>query len=211
MGFFSQLLGFLAGAPQAANTAGNYYNQALDEAQGIGSGSLASTYGGEEKAALQPDFKAEDQSLGASLAAQGITNSGAAKAAYGNLAAGQSGKLAGALAPFYSQAEGIAGNIHGQRPGAQVGAYNDAISQFMTAASDAAGGYGAGGGVPGGGAGTADRGSTRVRPTRCSRDPNTYDASGGYGDTIAPGNYGGPVQGSWGAGPSINPYSLPTP
>ena len=134
----NQIIPFLAGAPGAASQADSYYQQAINQAQGLGSGSLGKTIVSEQNAALQPQFRTQDQQLGASLASQGITNSGAAKAAYGNLAGNQSGVIAGADAPVFQTAEGVAGNLIGQVPGAETSAYQAAIQQFMQAASDAA-------------------------------------------------------------------------
>ena len=82
----SNIVAGLFGAGGAANTAGGYYQNAANQmASMYGAGSpAASTFLGEEKASMQPQWTQEDQALKAQLAAQGITGSGAAGAATGS-------------------------------------------------------------------------------------------------------------------------------
>ena len=204
---FSNLLAWLSGANGAAGQAGSYYDTAYNQAVGTGSGSLASTFGGEEKAALQPAFQAQDQQLAGKEASMGITNSGAAKADFGNLASNQSSTIAGALAPFYQQAESIGGNILAQKPGAQNQAYNQANQQFMQAASDAAAAAGGIPPVPGQGQQQQPDYFDNGTPVFTDQGPG-YDAQG------APVDYNSPFQPnvtpgvSQLPGPSFNPYSV---
>jgi hypothetical protein len=190
----NQLVSALAGAPQAGAQAGTYYQNAINQATGLGSGSLGKTIVSEQNAALQPQFKTQDQQPGASLAAQGITNSGAAKASYGDLASKQSGVIAGADAPVFQTAEGIAGNILGQQPGAQQTAYSNAVQQFLSALQTAATG------IPG-------NFSNNPPPT----DPGTFALPPG-GDASNTNMYIG-GQNPYGVNPSgdsiPNPYALP--
>jgi hypothetical protein len=104
---------------------------------------------------MAPQFRQQDQSLLAGLNATGIANSGAAKADTSDLAGQQSAALAAGVAPLYQNALSQYGSIIGQMPGAQVGAYNNAIEQgyqgiqgLGSLAGDIFGIGGGGGGAP---------------------------------------------------------------
>lgn len=127
----SGLISGLAGAGGAANNAGSYYQNALGQVPQITQGDI-----NQETAQFTPIFNQQDQQLGAKEAAMGITGSGAANADFGTLGSGQAASLAGAISPLYQQRLGIQGGILSQEPGAQEGAYNNAISQFYTGVSD---------------------------------------------------------------------------
>ena len=133
----SGLISGLAGAGGAANRTGGYYQNAMNNEVNATGSPAAQQFAAQEQASLQPQFNTQDQTLAAKEAAMGITNSGAAKADYGNLAAGQAATLAGVEAPLYSQALGQYGQINAAMPGAQNNAYQQAIQNFYTAVSDA--------------------------------------------------------------------------
>lgn len=144
------LLGAVSGGDYAQNKSNAAYQQALDQL-GPGGTSAAKKYGAYETAALQPQFKAQDQTLAAREAAQGIGGSGAAKADFGDLGAQQSAVLAGSEAPLFSQGLGAYDSLVGQEPGAGQEAYQQALNNFYGAAESAAGGVptgGGGGGTP---------------------------------------------------------------
>lgn len=128
----------LSGANHSASKVGNYYNDAMSKLLNSTGSPAAQEFGAEEKASLQPMFDQQNQALAAKEAAMGITNSGAAKADYSNLQADQSRALAGAVAPLYSSAIGSYGNIAGAMPGAQSGAYQNAIDNFYNSVQMAA-------------------------------------------------------------------------
>lgn len=134
-----KIVGWLSGAPGAANNAGGYYNTAMNNVvNSTGTGSpLATTFGNQEAAALQPRFDQQNQALAAKEAAMGITSSGAAKADYTQLGADQAATLAGSIAPLYSNAENQYGAINAAMPGAQNNAYQNAIQNFYQGVSDA--------------------------------------------------------------------------
>lgn len=132
------LMGILSGADYAANNTGNYYNEALAKLLNSTGSPAAKQFAAEQQAALQPEFKQQDQGLAAKEAAMGITNSGAAKADFSNLGASQAATLAGVTAPLYQSAIGQYGNIVGAEPGAQSGAYSDAMNRFYSALETAA-------------------------------------------------------------------------
>jgi hypothetical protein len=138
--FLSNILGgtegLLSGATYDANNTGNYYQQALNKLiSSTGSGSpAAQTFSNEEVAALKPLFKTQNQNMADQDASLGITESGAAKKGYSDLASNQSAALAGNIAPLYSQALGAYGNIAAAEPGAQSGVYQNATDQFNQAA-----------------------------------------------------------------------------
>lgn len=134
-----KIVGWLSGAPGAANNAGGYYNTAMNnDVNSTGTGSpLATTFGNQEAAALQPRFDQQNQALAAKEAAMGITSSGAAKADYTQLGADQAATLTGSIAPLYSNAESQYGAINAAMPGAQNNAYQNAIQNFYQGVSDA--------------------------------------------------------------------------
>jgi hypothetical protein len=151
----SGLIANLAGAGGAAQNTGNYYQNAMQNEINAAGSPAATDFIRLQNAALRPQFLAQDQQMSAGLAAQGITNSGAARANAGNLAAQQSGQIAAADAPLYQGAMNAYGQINAQMPGAQAQSYNDAIQQFYqalqgagSAAAMAFGGGGGGGASP---------------------------------------------------------------
>jgi hypothetical protein len=143
----------LFGAGSAANTAGGYYQNAANQIATEYGSPAAGIFSKEEMAALRPLFTQENSALGATLAAQGLSNSGAGRALGGNLAATQSGQLAGAVAPLYQQGLADYAGIISQMPGAQNTAYQNAISQGMQALGAAGSAFGLG--IPGIGGGAA--------------------------------------------------------
>lgn len=153
------IIASLSGAPGAATTAGNYYQNAANQIVSSTGSPAAQDFIGEQNAALQPQFQTQDQALKAQLAAQGITGSGAAKQGFGNLINNQQSTIAGVDAPLYSQALGQYGSIIGQEPGAQNSAYQNAIQQFYQAIQGAGSLAGAAFGVPGFGGNGAGTGS----------------------------------------------------
>lgn len=182
----------LAGAPQAASTAGGYYQSAADQIANQTGSPEAQIFSKEQMAALRPMFAQQDAELTAENAAQGTGTSGAGRYNFGNLAGQQSATMAGSVAPLYSQAESQYGNIIGAMPGAQTSAYQDAISQLMqavqTGATAAGAGMGGFGGFPGvpsmSGVGGGEGGTTPYETA-----PNTYTT---YGNpTQEAGNYYG--------------------
>ena len=99
----SQIIGWLSGAPQAASTAGSYYDNAADEVFNQYGPSATKYFTAEQNAALRPQFQQQERQLAGTEAAQGITHSGAGINAFGNLGAQQAGALASADAPLFSQ------------------------------------------------------------------------------------------------------------
>lgn len=190
----SGLIAGLAGAGGAANTAGQYYQNAAGQIVDATGSPAAQTFGRLQLAAERPAFQSSNDALSAQLAAQGLGGSGAGRALGGNLAATQSGQEAGALAPLYSQALGQYGNIIGQEPGAQVSAYQNAIDNFYQAINDAsslaAGMPTSGGGQPG------------FSQAATGGYDNTY---ANYASSAPSGAYTGPAL-PFGGGPSDNPY-----
>lgn len=153
----SGIISWLAGAPQAANTAGGYYQSAADQIANQYASPAAARFVGEQNAALRPQFQMQDDQLTGQLAGQGLASSGAGRAAFGNLAANQAATLAGAAAPLYQQGEQQYGNIISEMPGVQNSAYQDAITQFYQAvqmAGEAAAGVPPGAGGTGTGMGS---------------------------------------------------------
>ena len=140
------LMGILSGADYNSNKVGDFYNQALGKLLDSTGSPAAQQFGAEEMASLQPMFNKQNQALAAKEAAMGITNSGAAKADFGDLGAQQSATLAGAVAPLYQSAIGQYGNIVGAEPGAQANAYQTALNNFQQAIETAATGGPTGGG-----------------------------------------------------------------
>jgi hypothetical protein len=160
----SDLISGLAGAGGAANTAGGFYQSALSNEINAAGSPAAADFSRLQNAALRPEFQQQQTGLTDSLAAQGIASSGAGRSAFGNLAANQASTLAGVTAPLYQDAMNTYGQIDAQMPGAQEGAYNDAIQNFyqgIGAAGSAAGdifGLPTGGGGGGGGYTPASQG-----------------------------------------------------
>ena len=133
----SGLIAGLAGAGGAASTTGGYYQGAANDIVNATGSPAAATFTRLLNRSLQPQFAAQNAQTNAGLAAQGITNSGQGRSDFGNTMATQSGQIAGADAPLYSQALGEYGNIIGAMPGAQVNSYQDAINNFYQALSAA--------------------------------------------------------------------------
>ena len=154
----SQILAWLSGAPQAANQAGSYYQNAANDVYQQYGPSATKYFTAEQNAALRPQFQQQEGQLAGTEAAQGITHSGAGINAFGNLGAQQAGALASADAPLFSQGLQGATGIYSEMPGAQNNAYNDAIQQFYQALSMA--GQAAGGIPPSAGAGPSSSDST---------------------------------------------------
>ncbi len=110
----------------------------------------AEQFGKQMQASDQAMFKQQNQNLAAKESAMGITSSGAAKADFTDLAAQQSGVLAGQVAPLYLDALNQYGNIAGQGAAAESGGYNSAhqaaLDQFYKSLNSAAAAGAAGGG-----------------------------------------------------------------
>lgn len=150
----------LSGAPGAATTAGGYYQNALGQLVNATGSPAAQQFAGLQNAALQPQFANQDAALQSSLAASGITDSGAASKQLQDLVSNQSSTLAGADAPLYSQALGQYGNILGQEPGAQTNAYQQAINNFYQGVSGLGNLAGSAFGLPGAGSALVPGGSS---------------------------------------------------
>jgi hypothetical protein len=148
-------MGWLAGAPQAASTAGGFYSDAAKQIANEYGSPAANQFAAMQMGATQPDFQKYIDQAAAQAAAMGITGSGAGRANLGNVTAQQSAALAGSIAPLYQQGLQDYSSIINQMPGAQAGAYNQSITDLMNAiqmGAAAAGGMpGLGGGGGGGG------------------------------------------------------------
>lgn len=170
---------------------------------------------------LQPGFKQQQDALAGQLASQGIGTSGAGAAAYGNLAAAQSGALASADAPLYANAESQYGNLLGQGAsqygniltggaGAvsnELGAGASAVGNEIAGGTSAygnllAGGAGAVSGIAGSGAGAQGQTYTNTYNQSMNDFYGALQAAGSAaagvpGGAKAPGittTYGPPVQ-----------------
>lgn len=163
----SGIISGLAGAPQAASTAGGYYQNAADQIATQYGSPEAKMFSAEEMGALRPQFRQQDAQLTASNAAQGIGTSGAGRYNFGNLGGQQAAALAGAVAPLYQQGEAQYGNVISEMPQAQEGAYQSAIQQLYAAIQDA-------GQIAGGMPPTGNPGSGGDEPS-----PGGYQGSGG--------------------------------
>lgn len=180
----SGLIAGLAGAGGAASNTGGYYQNAMNNLVNAYGSPAAQTFGSEETAALQPQFKIQDQNLADRLSSMGILNSGSGRNDFSQLTADQSGTLAGAIAPLYQQALGEYGSIDAAMPAAQENAYQNAINSFYNGIGSIGSFFGGGGpnlqtapapdpytptatpaGVPGAGYGgdwSSDQGSSTV-------------------------------------------------
>ena len=170
----SGLIAGLAGAPQAASNAGGYYQNAAGEIVNATGSPAAATFTRLLNRSLQPQFAQQDAGMNAMLAAQGITNSGQGRSDFGNLAAQQSGQIAGADAPLYQEALGQYGNIIGAMPGAQTQSYNDALQNFYNALGGGLSGVGSFfgmGGFGGSGGGTSAPAAPQYSGGNYSTDP----------------------------------------
>ena len=181
----SQILAWLSGAPQAANQAGSYYQNAANDVYQQYGPSATKYFTAEQNAALRPQFQQQEQQLAGTEAAQGITHSGAGIDAFGNLGAQQAGALASADAPLFSQGLQGATGIYSQMPGAQNNAYQDAIQQFYQALQTGASAFGAGFGGGGSnaitpGANAAGNWEESGAPGSASANLPSYDPSQGY-------------------------------
>lgn len=128
LGLLGSMGGGASGPSQDANTVGGYYQSALNQVPQITADEINT-----EKAGLQPLFNQQTQGLAAKEAAMGITGSGAAHADFSDLGGQQAAALSQAIAPLYSQRLGIQGNILGQMPGAQSGAYQQGNQDYYNA------------------------------------------------------------------------------
>lgn len=177
----SGLIASMAGAPQAASTAGGFYQGAANQVANEYGSPAANMFSQMEMAKLQPNFQQMINQASAQAAAQGITGSGAGRANLGNVAAQNAGTLAGAVSPLYQQGLGDYAGILSQMPGAQEGAYQGSVQDFLSmvqTAAMAAGGAAAGGAFSGGGGG----GGSMIQPAQ--------QVSGGAGASYyAPGGY----------------------
>lgn len=126
----SDIIASIAGAPQAANSAGGYYQTAANDVYNTYGPNATQQFVRLQNEALRPQFNQQDEMLSAAQAAQGLGASGAGRANYGNLGAQQSATLAGADAPLFSQGLGAAAGVYGAMPGAQVSAYDQSIQDF---------------------------------------------------------------------------------
>jgi hypothetical protein len=148
----SQLIAGIAGAPQAANTTGNFYTGAANDIYSQYNPSATSYFTNAQNLALRPQFQQQEAQLAGNEAAQGVTHSGAGINAFGNLGAAQAGALSSADAPLFSQGLNSASGVYAQMPGAQTQSYGDAINQFYQALQEGASfAGGMGGATPGGG------------------------------------------------------------
>lgn len=155
----SGIIGWLAGAPQQASTAGGYYQTAANELATEYGSPAAQMFSKEYMGALQPQIQQLNQQGLANEAATGQYGSGAGRASLGDLTAQEAGSLAQGVAPMYQQALSQYGNIIGAMPGAQENAYQGAIQDFYQALQSGASAYGASMGVPtGSGTGYVDSG-----------------------------------------------------
>ena len=176
------LIAMLSGAPQAASTAGGYYQGAANEIANEYGSPAATQFVHEQNAALRPEFQQQSDALTSQLAGQGIASSGAGRAAFGNLAANQAATLAGAAAPLYQQGLGQYGQIIGDMPQAQTSAYQGSIQDFYGALQSAAA---AAGGMPSlGGGGPGANASYGSGPGAATESGGTYytNSPGSYGD-----------------------------
>jgi hypothetical protein len=157
----------LAGAPQAAQTTGNFYTNAANQEFNLYGPSATRYYTAEQNAALRPAFQQQEQQLAGTEAAQGITHSGAGVNAFGNLGAQQAATLSSADSNLFAQGLQGATGIYQQMPGAQATSYSDAVDQLYQAlamAGQAAGGMpprpmGPSSGSTAGGADTGSQGN----------------------------------------------------
>lgn len=153
----SGIIASLAGAPQAASTAGGFYSGAANQVANEYGSPAANMFSQMEMAKLQPDFQSMINQAAGQAAAMGITGSGAGRANLGNVAAQNAGTLAGAVSPLYQQGLQDYAGIIGAMPGAQTQAYQNSIQDFYQAvqmASEAAAGMPPVGGGSGGSSGT---------------------------------------------------------
>jgi hypothetical protein len=182
----SQLISGLAGAGSAANTAGGFYNDAMQREIDAAGSPAAKDFARLQMAQLRPEFAQQNANVASTLAAQGLVGSGQGRALGGNVASNQSSQLAGVTAPLYQQALNQYGQINAEEPGMQNQAYNNAIQQFYTDLSMA--GQAAAGIPPSGGsAGSVNPGA---------------NAAGNWEYSGAPGSI---------TGPSSTQYYTPQP
>ena len=168
------------GAPQAASTAGGFYQGAANQVANEYGSPTANMFSQMEMAKLQTKFSADDRSAQRKQRRKDA-GSGAGRANLGNVAAQNAGTLAGAVSPLYQQGLGDYAGILSQMPGAQEGAYQGSVQDFLSmvqTAAMAAGGAAAGGAFSGGGGG----GGSMIQPAQ--------QVSGGAGASYyAPGGY----------------------
>jgi len=142
MGFVSNALGglvdILSGANHNASKVGTYYTDAMGRMIDATGSPAAKQFGQLEQQSVQPMFDQQNKALASKEAAMGITNSGAAKADYSDLAGSQSRTLAGMVAPLYQEALGSYAGLNAAMPGAQSGAYQDALNNFYNSVQMAA-------------------------------------------------------------------------
>lgn len=129
----SGIIGWLAGAPQAASTAGGYYQTAANQLATEYGSPAAQMFSKEYMGAMQPQMEQLNQQGLGQLAATGLGGSGAGRATMGDITAQEAGSLASGVAPMYQQALQQYGNIIGAMPGAQEGAYQGAVQDFYGA------------------------------------------------------------------------------
>ena len=176
----SGILGFLSGAPQAANNAGGYYQNAANNLVSAYGSPAAQTFSGEEMAALRPQFAQQNEQQLATEAATGLAGSGAGRASLGDVTAQQSAALAQNVGPLYSQALGQYGDIMQEMPGAQEQAYQGAIQDFYDALQTGASAAGAASGF-GNPFGSSGGSSSSFPGTAVNVGGTYYTGSGGYG------------------------------
>jgi hypothetical protein len=188
-----KVISWLSGASGAAGTTGGYYQNAANDVFNLYGPSATNYFTREQNRALQSQFNTQDQQMVDSLAAKGLARSGAGQYNFGNLGAQQSGVIAGADAPIFSQGLAGAANIYGQMPGAQSSAYQNAIDQFYQALGTAGSAFGMGGLGGGGGGGgyptTSAGGWTGVGPPGTNPGVNPMPNQDAYYGGGAP--YGG--------------------
>jgi hypothetical protein len=141
------VLSWLSGAQGAAGNAGQYYTNAENQLVNAYGSPAAQLFGKEQLAAEQPGFQSALQSGIGAEAAAGLLGSGQGQQSLNQVISNQGATQAAALAPLYQQALSQYGNIVAQQPGAQLGAYNNAINSTIQGIGDIGSFFGLG--VPG--------------------------------------------------------------
>lgn len=131
----SGLISGLAGAGGAANQAGSYYQNALNQEINAAGSPAATDFARLQMATLRPEISSQNDQLLGTLAATGLGGSGAGRSLGGNVASNEASTLAGVTAPLYQDAMNTYGSIDAAMPGAQNQAYQNAIQQFYQAIS----------------------------------------------------------------------------
>lgn len=128
----SGLIAGLAGAGGAANQAGSYYTNAMNNEVNAAGSPAATDFARLQMAQLRPEISAQNNQLLGQLAATGLAGSGAGRSLGGQVASNEASTLAGVTAPLYSEALNQYGAINAAEPGAQADAYNQAIQSLYS-------------------------------------------------------------------------------